>query len=54
MHLRDFIASRNAGNLAAVSSLALIILADADESFDHDGIRPQRTSEISRTGSFEF
>jgi hypothetical protein len=50
-HLRDFIASRNAGKVFAVSDLALIIFAEADESFDHDGMSPQRTSDISRTGS---
>ena len=32
-HLRDFNASRNAGLVAAVSDLALIIMAATDESF---------------------
>jgi hypothetical protein len=53
-HLRDFIASRNAGFVAAVSDRALIILAAADESFAHEdeGISPQRISDNSRTDSF--
>jgi hypothetical protein len=51
MHRRNFIASRNAGRVAAVSDLALIILAAIDESFAHVGMRPQRTSDISRRGS---
>jgi hypothetical protein len=52
MHLRNFIASRNAGKVAADSDLAFIILAALDASFDHDGIRPHRTSDSSRRGSF--
>jgi hypothetical protein len=47
-------ASRNAGLVAAVSTLALIILAAPEESFDHEGINPQRISESSRIGSFGF
>jgi hypothetical protein len=42
MQRRDFIASRKAGIVAAVSHLALIILAALDASLDHDGIKPQR------------
>jgi len=53
-HLRDFNASRKAGFAAAVSDLALIILAAADASFAHDGINPQRASDSSRTGSLGF
>src|ERR1700733_7519014 len=45
-------ASQNAGFVLAVSDLALIILAAPDESFDHDGINPQRISDNRRTGSF--
>ena len=52
--LRDFNASRNAGFVAAVSDLALIILAAADGSFAHEGINPHRTSDSSRTGSLGF
>src|ERR1700693_632259 len=51
-HLRDFNASRNAGFVAAVSDLALIILAATDGSLAHEGISPQRISESCRTGSF--
>jgi hypothetical protein len=43
--------------VAAVSDLALIILAAADESFAHDGMRrmrPHRISDNSRTGCFGF
>jgi hypothetical protein len=47
-HLRDFRASRNAGCVAAVSDLALIILAAPEESFDQDGISPDRNSESVR------
>jgi hypothetical protein len=54
MHLRNFNASRNAGFVAAVSDLALIILAAPDESFAHDGMRPQRINDNSRRGSFGF
>jgi hypothetical protein len=43
--------SRNAGFVAAVSDLALIIMAALDMSFDHEGIKPQRTSDNSRRGS---
>ena len=53
-HLRDFNASRNAGLMAAVSDLALIILAAADGSFALEGMRPQRISDNSRMGSFGF
>jgi hypothetical protein len=38
----------------AVSDLALIILDAPDESFDHEGISPQRIRESSRIGSFGF
>jgi hypothetical protein len=60
MHLRGsgtcgiFNASRNAGFVAAVSNLALIIRAAEDASFDHEGISPQRIRDNSRTGSFGF
>src|ERR1035441_1101764 len=53
-HLRDFNASRNAGFVAAVSDLALIILTATDGSFAHDGMSPQRTNDSSRTGSLGF
>ena len=36
----------------AVSDLALIIRAAADESPAHDGMSPQRISDNFRTGSF--
>src|ERR1700676_5255810 len=39
--------------MLAVSDLALIIAA-IDESLAHDGMSPQRTNDISRTGSFGF
>jgi len=52
MHLRLANASRNAGSVAAVSDLALIIWAEPDVSFAHEGMRPQRTSDSSRRGSF--
>src|ERR1700722_16825314 len=51
MQRRDLSASRNAGKVAADSDLAFIILAALDVSFDHEGMRPQRTSEKSRRGS---
>jgi hypothetical protein len=54
MHFRHFNASRKAGFVAAVSDLALIIRAAADESFAHEGMSPQRISDNSRTGSFGF
>src|ERR1019366_7397208 len=54
MHLRNLSASRKAGFVPAVSDLALIILAAIDESFAHDGMSPQRTSDNSRTGFFGF
>jgi hypothetical protein len=38
--------------VAAVSDRALIMLAAADESFDHAGMSPQRIREGSRTGPF--
>jgi hypothetical protein len=40
--------------VAAVSALALIIMAAPDMSLAHDGIKPQRTSDNSRRGSFGF
>jgi hypothetical protein len=46
-------ASLNAGSVAAVSDLALIILAALDASFDQDGIKPHPTSDSSRRGSLE-
>jgi hypothetical protein len=46
--------SRNAGFVAAVSDLALIIWTATDWSFAHEGIKPQRTSDNSRRGSFGF
>jgi hypothetical protein len=42
------------GLVAAVSDLALIILAATDESLPLDGISPQRTSDSSRTGTLGF
>jgi hypothetical protein len=53
-HLRNFNASLNAGLVLAVSDLALIMLAVIEESFDHDGMSPQRTSDNFRRGSFGF
>jgi hypothetical protein len=38
----------------AVSDLALIMLAAVDESFDQDGMSPQRIEDNSQTGSFGF
>jgi hypothetical protein len=46
MHLRDFSASRNAGFVLAVSDLALIMLAAADESFAHEGINASASPTI--------
>ena len=43
--------SRNAGLLATVCDLALIILAAPDASVPHDGIKPQRTIDNLRRGS---
>ena len=40
--------------MAAVSDLALIMLAATDESFAHDGISPQRIHDNSRMGSLGF
>jgi hypothetical protein len=40
--------------VAAVSDLALIIMAAPDMSFAHEGIKPQRISDNSRRGSFGF
>ena len=40
--------------MAAVSDLALIILAAPEASFDHEGSRPQRTSGNSRRGCVGF
>ena len=51
MHLRDSRASRNAGRVAAVSDLALIILAALDPSLAHHGIKPHGASDSSRRGS---
>ena len=34
--------------------ISLTILAATDESFAHDGMSPQRTSDSSRMGSFGF
>jgi hypothetical protein len=50
-HLRS---SRKAGFVAAVSDLALIIMAAPDISFAHDGIKPHRINDNSRRGSFGF
>jgi hypothetical protein len=36
------------GFVAAVSDLALIIMAATDESFAHDGMSPQRIRDNSR------
>jgi hypothetical protein len=52
MHLRNRNASRNAGFVVTVSDLALIILAAPEESLAHEGMRPQRTSDNRRAGSF--
>ena len=49
---RDFIGSRKAGFVAAVSDLALIMLAEPDMSFAHDGISPHRIKDSTRFGSF--
>jgi hypothetical protein len=46
--------SRNAGLVAAVSDLELIIMAAPDMSLAHDGMSPQRISDNSRRGSFGF
>jgi hypothetical protein len=40
--------------VAAVSALALIMLAAPAESFAHEGINPQRINDNSRTGSLGF
>jgi hypothetical protein len=40
--------------VAAVSDLALIIMAAPDMSCAHEGIKPQRISDNSRRGSFGF
>jgi hypothetical protein len=40
--------------VAAVSDFALIILTATDGSFAHEGMRPHRTNESSRMGSFGF
>jgi hypothetical protein len=48
------IPSRSAGLVLADSDLALIIRAAADESFAHEGMSPQRTSDNSRMGSVGF
>ena len=47
-------ASRNAGSVAAVSDLALIILAAPEASSAHDGKSPQCMSDGSRMGSLGF
>jgi hypothetical protein len=54
MHRRNLNGSRNAGFVAAVSDLALIIRAAPDMSFDHEGIKPQRIRDNTRRGSFGF
>ena len=53
-HLRDFMASRNAGLVLTVSDLALISRAAADESFAQRGMSPHRIGDSSRVGSFGF
>jgi hypothetical protein len=53
-HLRLINGSRNAGFVAAVSDLALTIVAAPDMSFAHEGIKPQRTNDNSRRGAFGF
>jgi len=47
-------ASRKAGFVAAVSDRALIMLAAADEPFDHEGINPHLISDNCRMGSLGF
>ena len=47
------VSQRGLGALA-VSDLALIMLAAPDESFAHDGMRPQRISDSSRIGLSGF
>ncbi len=49
---RDFMRSRKAGFVAAVSDLALIMLAEPDMSFAQDGISPHRIKDSTRFGSF--
>ena len=51
---RANVASLNAGFVAAVSALELIMRAAADESFAHEGMSPQRISDSSRIGSLGF
>lgn len=41
--------SGNEGFVAAVSDLALIILAATEEAFAHDEMSPQRTNDNCRT-----
>jgi hypothetical protein len=53
-HLRLASGSRNAGFVAAVSDLALIIWAAIDESFAHEGMSPQRINDNSRRGCVGF
>jgi hypothetical protein len=52
-HLRDFIGSRKAGVVVAVSDLALII-GGPDKAFAQDGISPHRINDISRWGCVGF
>src|SRR5262249_55408749 len=44
----------NAGNVAAISDLALIMLAPPEASFDHEGISPHRICERCLVGSVGF
>jgi len=53
-HLRLVNGSRNAGFVAAVSDLALIIWAEIEGSLAHDGIKPQRIRDNSRRGRVGF
>ena len=54
LSLGEFDGSRNAGFIAAVSDLALIIWAAMDGYSAHEGINPQRINDSSRRGSFGF
>jgi hypothetical protein len=53
-YLRLVNASRNAGFVAAVSDLALIMPAPTETSFAHAGTSPHFISESCRTGSLGF
>jgi hypothetical protein len=53
MHRRDFIGSRNAGIVAAVSDLALLI-GGPDTLLAHNGMSPHRIRDISRLGFLGF